>query len=82
MDHLFQINIMSLNCKIYNGFSKMLVVPAVTGELAILANHAPLLSLLKPGKIKIFKNDSDFEEITIDNKAILQVNNNVVTVLI
>ena len=35
----------------------LLVAPGVDGELGILNNHAPLLTILKPGDIKVVKDD-------------------------
>jgi F-type H+-transporting ATPase subunit epsilon len=37
----------------FAGDAEMLVVPGAAGELGILANHAPLISLLKPGETRI-----------------------------
>jgi F-type H+-transporting ATPase subunit epsilon len=37
----------------FSGDAEMLVVPGAAGDLGILANHAPLISLLKPGETRI-----------------------------
>ena len=37
----------------FAGDAEVLVVPGAAGELGILANHAPLISLLKPGETRI-----------------------------
>lgn len=41
----------------FAGEAEMLVVPGAAGELGILANHAPLISLLKPGETRITDDD-------------------------
>ena len=37
----------------FSGDAERLVVPGAAGELGILANHAPLISLLEPGETRL-----------------------------
>lgn len=42
-----------------------LVVPTTSGELAILADHIPLVSVLKPGVLELKLNDGQIEIISV-----------------
>ena len=37
----------------------LVVVPGIDGEMAILPNHAPLMTMLKPGELVVRKGDED-----------------------
>jgi F-type H+-transporting ATPase subunit epsilon len=37
----------------YEGEAEMLIVPGVSGEIGVLARHAPLVAMLKAGEIRI-----------------------------
>lgn len=56
-------------------------LPAILGEMTILENHAPLISGLKKGKIKIVDKEGKefFYEI---ERGVVEVSENKVTVLI
>lgn len=43
---------------IFSGKCDMVVVPGASGELGILFNHAPLVSLLANGAIRIYQSDT------------------------
>lgn len=58
----------------------MLVVPGVAGELGILPNHAPLLTNIKPGVIKLNLPDGKEDFIYVSG-GILEVQPDKVTVL-
>ena len=58
----------------------MLVAPGVGGELGILPKHTPLLTQIKPGKIKIIQANGD-EEFLYVSGGVLEVQPDKVTVL-
>jgi len=39
--------------EVYRGTASILIAPSVSGEIAIMARHAPLLAVLRPGEIRI-----------------------------
>lgn len=56
-----------------------IIIPTETGEIAILTNHAPLFTRIKPGEMTIKINQkSSFFAIT---GGFLEINNNNVTIL-
>ncbi len=50
---------------LFSGEVESLAVPGVNGEFEMLRNHAPIVSLLKAGYVKIF-GDIQLEEETQD----------------
>ncbi|MBN1284503.1 MAG: ATP synthase F1 subunit epsilon [Anaerolineae bacterium] len=49
---------------LYEGKADMVVVPGIEGELGILPNHAPLLSRLDYGILRL-KHDGDEDDFTV-----------------
>ncbi len=74
------VNIISLDKIIYQGKAKSLNAPGIVGELTILPDHAPLITLLKKGRLKLQKDNS--EKIFEIAKGILEVNPKEVNVLV
>ncbi|HAH19792.1 MAG TPA: hypothetical protein DCL49_02675 [Candidatus Omnitrophica bacterium] len=82
MEKDFLLTILCPDKKLYEGRIKSLIVPSELGYLGVLANHAPLITNLVPGKITI-RNPSD--EITVlhaHGKGFLEVFKNNVTLLV
>ncbi len=46
-------DIVSQDRQVYSGEADMIIVPGIQGEMGILPNHAPLLSTLKFGILKV-----------------------------
>ena len=51
--------IVSQDRMVWEGDADIVVVPGVAGEMGILPNHAPLLSTLKFGILKVRKKDDE-----------------------
>jgi F-type H+-transporting ATPase subunit epsilon len=49
----FHVDVVSAEGAIFSGIASMLVAPTVTGEVGILARHAPLLARLKAGVVRV-----------------------------
>jgi F-type H+-transporting ATPase subunit epsilon len=62
-----QLRIYSLKGVIFDGQCTSLNLKTESGEITILNNHSPLISVLKEGIIYITKNDSEIQEIRIKN---------------
>ena len=48
----------------------MVTVPSYEGDMSILKNHIPIISFLRPGRVKIKKNDESLEEFFLDDGTI------------
>ena len=47
------VDIVSAEGALYSGEATMVFVPGAEGELGITPRHAPLLSLLRPGEVRV-----------------------------
>ena len=75
-----RVDIVSAEGEIHTGDAKMVFAPASMGELGIAPRHAPLLTSLKPGEVRIqdIDNKEHFFYIT---GGMLEVQPHLVTVL-
>src|SRR3989304_5721260 len=51
----FRLEIVTAEKEVYADDVESLVAPGVEGELGILPHHAPLLTMLQPGELRIMK---------------------------
>ena len=65
----------------FAGNAEILVVPGAAGDLGILSNHAPLISLLKPGETRITDESGDVKRYATDD-GYVQVRQNRAVVLV
>ena len=55
----FKLDIVTAERVVSSDEVEILVAPGIDGELAILPHHAPLLTVLKPGEIRVVKDGHD-----------------------
>ena len=78
----FHLNILTSEKNIYAGSAVSLTVPGEAGYLGVLADHAPLVTTLMPGKIS-FKDEAGKQTILeSQGKGFLEVFKNEVTVIL
>jgi F-type H+-transporting ATPase subunit epsilon len=53
MASTINVDIVSAEGEIYSGVAAMVFVPAIQGELGIAPRHAPLLTTLKAGEVRV-----------------------------
>lgn len=75
------VEILTPEKKLYNGDVYGVQLPGITGLFEILEKHAPLVSALGKGNIKILKDKNSFENFSIES-GFVEVLNNKVTVLV
>jgi F-type H+-transporting ATPase subunit epsilon len=51
--HTIHVDIVSAEGEIFSGSAEMVFAPAIMGELGIAPRHAPLLTLLKAGEVRV-----------------------------
>lgn len=73
-------DIVSAESQIYSGLVEMLVATGASGELGICYGHAPLLTGLVPGPIRIIEQNGE-EHIYYASGGYLEVQGGIVTVL-
>lgn len=74
------VDIVSAEAEIFSGTAEMLIAPAVAGEVGILPRHTPLLSPLKAGEVRVFREGGE-EQYYYVSGGILEVQPHTVTVL-
>ena len=74
-----QLEIITPEKDLYQGEVESINLPGSDGFFGLLNDHAPLVSTLKAGEIKIIENGSE-KTFTV-NGGVVEVNNNKVIVL-
>jgi F-type H+-transporting ATPase subunit epsilon len=75
-----EVEILTPDKKIFEGEADLVQVPGTLGSFGILNNHAPIISSLTKGKIRVvIKNKEEFFEI---QSGVVEVLKNKVIILI
>lgn len=77
----FQFELVSPEKLLISEEVQHVVVPGVEGEFGVLAHHAPLLSVLKPGVVKVFKTEGGEPERLYVKGGFADVNPKGLTIL-
>jgi len=89
------LEIVTPEASIFQGEVESVIVPGVVGQFQMLENHAPIVSLLQEGKVKIrgnftiveaykdmfIKGDNDYSELSIESGTI-ELNDNKMIILV
>ena len=75
-----KLEIITPEKRLFDGKVKLVQVPGAKGSFEILNNHAPLISTLSAGKIKVISEDNKQEFIDIQS-GIVEVKSNIITIL-
>ncbi len=74
------VDIVSAEKEIFSGLAEMVFAPAELGEVGITPRHAPFISSLKPGEVRVKINDKESHPFYVSG-GILEVQPHLVTVL-
>ncbi|MDT0166967.1 F0F1 ATP synthase subunit epsilon [Actinotalea sp. AC32] len=80
MAHL-EVDLVAADRKVWSGEASMVSAPAADGYIGILPGHAPLLSLLNPGTVRITPTSGGPQEVRVDS-GFLSVDADRVTVVV
>jgi len=78
MEDNFKLEIISPEKILFSESVKMTTIPSYEGDMSILKDHISIISFLRPGKVKIKKNDESFEEFFLEDGTIEFMENNLV----
>ena len=78
MEDNFKLEIIRPEKIIFSGDAKMITLPSYEGDLSILKNHISIITLLRPGIIKVQKNGGNFEEFFVQDGAVEYFNDSLV----
>jgi F-type H+-transporting ATPase subunit epsilon len=77
----FHVDIVSAEQEIYSDTAEMVFAPAAEGELGIAPRHAPLLTRMKPGIVRVRVGNGDEDLVFYVSGGVLEVQPHLVTVL-
>ncbi len=72
------LEIISPDKKLFSGEADLIQVPGSKGSFEILKNHAPIISTLEKGQIKIVASDGKKTTFDIDGGVIEAKNNKII----
>lgn len=75
------VDVVSNEASIYSGEAEFVVLPGEAGELGIYPRHAPLITRIKPGAVRIVPSGGGAEELIFVAGGILEVQPRAITVL-
>jgi len=75
------VDVVSAEEAIFSGEAEFVVLPGEAGELGIYPRHAPLITRIKPGVVRIRRAGAGEEDQVFVAGGILEVQPNLVTVL-
>jgi F-type H+-transporting ATPase subunit epsilon len=74
------VDIVSAEAEIFAGTATMVFAPAEMGEVGIAPRHAPLVTRLKPGEVRVQTQDGEEKSFFVSG-GLLEVQPHIVTVL-
>jgi len=78
MENNFKIEIISPEKIIFSDEAKMVTLPSYEGDMSILKNHISIITFLRPGIIKVQKNDENFKEFFVQDGTVEYFNDGLV----
>jgi len=80
MSMTMHVNIVSAEKAIYSGTVTQVFAPAEMGEVGIMPRHAPMLSTLKPGAVRVVSQQGEEQSFFVSG-GILEIQPHIVTIL-
>ena len=78
MEENFKIEIISPEKIIFSDNTTMVTLPSYEGDMSVLKNHISIITFLRPGIIKVQKNDNNFERFFVEDGTIEYFNDSLV----
>jgi F-type H+-transporting ATPase subunit epsilon len=77
---MLNVSVISPEAVLYQGTTESIVAPAFDGEVGILTGHAPMMTLLGKGVLRLSGGGADERKFSVEG-GFLQVADNVVRVV-
>ena len=78
---VMQVEVVSSEQNIYSGEASFVVVPTVQGELGIYPRHEPIMSLVRPGALRLTVPGEAEEVLVAVSGGVLEVQPDKITIL-
>ncbi len=70
MENNFKLEIISPERIFFSDDVKMVTLPSYEGDMSILKHHISIITFLRPGIIKVKKNDENFEKFFVQEGTV------------
>jgi F-type H+-transporting ATPase subunit epsilon len=77
----FRVEVLTPEGEVFNDEVEMVSTRTTVGSIGVLANHQPLLGMLEPTELRLYKSDSDVERFA-QGEGYIQVSGEQVLVLV
>ncbi|HYP47124.1 MAG TPA: ATP synthase F1 subunit epsilon [Thermoleophilaceae bacterium] len=77
----FPVEVLTPEGQVFSDEVEMISTRTVTGSIGVLANHAPLMAILEPTELRLYKSDSEIIRFA-QGEGYLQVVDNSALVLV
>lgn len=74
------VDLVASDRKVWSGSAQSVSAPSVDGQIGIMADHTPLLAVMKPGTVRVVASDGTKMEANVSS-GFISVDNNLVTVV-
>ena len=78
MEDNFKLEIISPEKVIFSDDTKMVTLPSYEGDMSVLKHHISIITFLRPGIIKIQKNEGNIEEFFVQDGTVEYFNDSLV----
>lgn len=75
------VDLVATDRKVWSGVAKEVSAPSVDGQIGILADHTPLLAVLRPGKVSVRTETGTAVEADVTG-GFVSVDENLVTIVV
>src|SRR3712207_1649789 len=77
----FPVEVLTPEGEVFNEEVEMVSTRTSVGSIGVLANHAPLMAILDPTELRLYRSDNDYESFAqgegylqvVDNRALVLV---------
>jgi F-type H+-transporting ATPase subunit epsilon len=77
----FRVEVLTPEGEVFNDEVEMVSTRTTVGSIGVLANHQPLLGMLEPTELRLYKSESDIESFA-QGEGYIQVSGDEVLVLV
>ena len=75
------VDVVSAEALLYSGVAEFVIVPGERGELGVYPRHAPLVTRLKPGSVRVKVPDQAEEELIYVSGGLVEIQPDVITIM-
>ena len=78
MEDIFKLEIISTEKIIFSDNATIVTLPSYEGDMSVLKNHISIITFLRPGIIKVQKNDGNFKDFFVQDGTVEYFNDSLV----